>query len=245
MPTANCHTDVTYCIDAVGPVYYPELNDNCKFSIDSTITQLNNSIGVYPYVYIVTDSSGNTTTCTTTYSVVDYDDIVLLYSNTNIYTIEEAVAPEPLFVSGGEFYTSPAGLSISPSTGVINGKSSKVGNYLICYDTKSNCPDTSCIEITISEFNLFVPNGVSNNNDGMNDVWEIKNLNYYPNNSVKIYNRWGSPVFQAAPYLNNWQGQSDASLSIGNELTSGTYYYILELGDNSEPRKGAIKLKID
>ena len=83
------------------------------------------------------------------------------------------------------------------------------------------------------------------NNDGMNDVWEIKNLNYYPNNSVKIYNRWGTPIFQAAPYLNNWQGQSDASLSIGNELTSGTYYYILELGDNSEPRKGAITLKID
>lgn len=72
-------------------------------------------------------------------------------------------------------------------------------------------------------YNLFTPNG-----DGVNDLWIIDGLSAYPDNSLKILNRWGDVVFEAEPYINDWDGRS----STENEfLPSATYWYLLELGD--------------
>ena len=55
-----------------------------------------------------------------------------------------------------------------------------------------------------------------------------------PNSSIKIINRWGNVVYEAENgYLNDWDGTSNAELTIGsNELPTGTYFYILELNDD-------------
>lgn len=91
---------------------------------------------------------------------------------------------------------------------------------------------------------IVIPNGVSANGDGLNDFLIIDNIEYYPNNSLMIFNRWGDLVFEAAPYENNWQGQSNVSRAIGNDqLVPGTYFYIFKLGENSNPMKGYIELK--
>jgi gliding motility-associated-like protein len=42
-----------------------------------------------------------------------------------------------------------------------------------------------------------------------------------------MFNRWGSVVFEANPYLNDWNGESDK----GEPLPSAVYYYILKLND--------------
>ena len=50
-------------------------------------------------------------------------------------------------------------------------------------------------------------------------------------------------MLERSPYANNWDGRSEASLNWGEELPEGTYYYILDLGNDDEPFTGYIYLK--
>jgi gliding motility-associated-like protein len=90
---------------------------------------------------------------------------------------------------------------------------------------------------------FFIPEGFSPNNDGVNDLFVIRGIQNYPNNSFLIYNRWGNKVFEAKPYQNNWDGKSDFGLILsGDELPIGTYFYLLDLGIGSDVIKGTIYL---
>ena len=79
---------------------------------------------------------------------------------------------------------------------------------------------------------LKIPDAFSPNGDGTNDVFYIPNLEYYPNNRLQIYNRWGSMVYSAAPYKNDWDGRSTHTATIGEVLPVATYYYVLSLGES-------------
>ncbi len=76
--------------------------------------------------------------------------------------------------------------------------------------------------------NIFTPNG-----DGINDFFEMENLPavadfnkflpadncLYKYNGIKIYNRWGKPVFESKQRDFRWDG--------GN-LPAGTYFYVID-----------------
>jgi gliding motility-associated-like protein len=81
-------------------------------------------------------------------------------------------------------------------------------------------------------FFLFIPNAITPNGDGYNDTWFIKDLERYPNNEVRIVNRWGDQVFYQAPYQNSWAGTWN-----GQDLPGATYYYILKIFDNGQEVK--------
>lgn len=96
------------------------------------------------------------------------------------------------------------------------------------------------------EFTIGVPGGVSNNADGFNDFLVIENLEFFPENEFVIFNRWGDEVFKAKPYLNDWNGQVNGAMILtGNQVSDGTYFYILKLSDDStvEPLKGSFELR--
>lgn len=91
---------------------------------------------------------------------------------------------------------------------------------------------------------IRIPGGVSHNGDGINDIFYIEGLEYYPNNRLTILSRWGEVVYKAAPYTNNWDGSANTGLITGNEkLPDGTYYYVLILGNDSKPMRGFIELR--
>jgi len=92
--------------------------------------------------------------------------------------------------------------------------------------------------------NIFnVPQAFSPNADGFNDLYKIQGLMEFPNHSLKIYTRWGALVLEAAPYQNNWDGTAmQGPLPFGEELPTGTYYYILDLGNGADPLAGYIYL---
>ncbi len=86
-------------------------------------------------------------------------------------------------------------------------------------------------------------NGFTPNNDYINDYWVIKDIENYPNNEVKLYDRYGKLVYQIQGYDNNekvWNGQSSRhSCNVPN----GTYYYFLDMGDGSKPIAGYVEIK--
>lgn len=85
----------------------------------------------------------------------------------------------------------------------------------------------------INPGDVVIYDGVSPNGDGFNDYFIIDNIQYFPNNTVRIFNRWGKEVFKTTNYDSNgnvFNGYSDAKGTINKDakLPTGTYYYILE-----------------
>lgn len=82
----------------------------------------------------------------------------------------------------------------------------------------------------LSATNILSPNG-----DGINDYWIVKNIDLYPDNEVKIFDRAGRIIYTKKGYNNTW----GATLN-GSMLAEGTYYYIINLGDGVGMMKGFI-----
>ncbi|MDP5044604.1 MAG: gliding motility-associated C-terminal domain-containing protein, partial [Leeuwenhoekiella sp.] len=119
------------------------------------------------------------------------------------------------------------------------------GNYLnIARIVTSNPvdanPDNNSAELEIDPDCLMVFNEFSPNGDGMNDVFTVRCIENYPNNTVQVFNRNGQLVFDASGYSNTWNGDSNVSSSIqkSSGLPAGTYYYVLEINDGSRSLTG-------
>ena len=92
--------------------------------------------------------------------------------------------------------------------------------------------ETVLIPIKVCEvipMNVMTPNG-----DGMNEFLVFQFLENFPNNHLIVYNRWGMVVFEEDNYQNDWDGDN---------LSDGTYFYILSLNDlNNTVHKGTFTL---
>ncbi|WP_348718810.1 gliding motility-associated C-terminal domain-containing protein, partial [Tenacibaculum sp. 190130A14a] len=89
-------------------------------------------------------------------------------------------------------------------------------------------------------YNILTPDG-----DGDNDIFYISCIDdpQYQNNTVEIFNRWGNTVYKASGYNNEdvaFRGISNgrANINVDDKLPSGTYYYVIDLGDGSKPKVG-------
>ena len=91
------------------------------------------------------------------------------------------------------------------------------------------------------EIEIF--NGVTPNGDGKNDFFWVENIDLYPGNDMKIYNRWGVLVWESRGYnesnnvFTGYANVGSASGS-GNLLPTGTYFYVLTFDANREPIGG-------
>ena len=97
---------------------------------------------------------------------------------------------------------------------------------------------------TIDPICLTIDNKFSPNGNGLNETFNIDCINNFPNNRLEIYNRWGNIVFEQDGYDNSFDGTSNGRAVVNKEerLPTGTYYYVLDLGDGSEPRVGWLYL---
>jgi hypothetical protein len=68
-------------------------------------------------------------------------------------------------------------------------------------------------------------------------------IEYYPNNSVKVFDRWGFLVYYKQGYENinsPWDGRGNTSQQSGKLLDQGAYYYILEPGSGMKTMTGNV-----
>ena len=117
--------------------------------------------------------------------------------------------------------------------------------YTICdIATTSLCSSANVLihvePRSLSPFQAFSPNG-----DGFNDFWKIQGIEHYPDNQIKIFDRWNNLVFEIDGYNNRdvvWKGEANRGL-YKKDLDNGTYYYIVIPGNNEETRSGMVILK--
>ncbi|MEO1258571.1 MAG: gliding motility-associated C-terminal domain-containing protein [Bacteroidota bacterium] len=103
--------------------------------------------------------------------------------------------------------------------------------YEICSMT---CPDvchSATVQLLIESTNTdasdcFVPNLISPNNDGENDVFVVPCAAVFEGSELVVFNRYGTTVYQNPNYQNDWGGTYD-----GEQLPVGTYFYQLSLND--------------
>ncbi|WP_232121818.1 InlB B-repeat-containing protein [Tenacibaculum finnmarkense] len=80
--------------------------------------------------------------------------------------------------------------------------------------------------------------GFSPNGDANNDTWVIQNIDRYPNNTVKVFNRWGKKVYYKKGYQNTWDA---TATDTGTKLPVGSYIYIINLNEaGTKPVQGMI-----
>ncbi len=150
------------------------------------------------------------------------------------FTVEIVTPPQKgniLHVGNGIF-------RYSPNIGFVG---TDILVYRIC---STDCPE-ECSQATVvirvgNEDDCFVPTLFTPNQDGINDVLLIPCLETtsFPDNSIIVFNEWGDAVFKAAPYFNNWDGRVS-----GSSLPVGTYFYIMDFGDGSTPRRSFLILE--
>jgi len=106
------------------------------------------------------------------------------------------------------------------------------GIYQICHITTTllGCNDTSCQTIEIVDIELQYPNIITPNGDGKNDALYFKALEYYPENTLVVFNRWGNEIYRKENYTNDWKAP---------DVTDGVYYYVL-LIPTKEPVKSIL-----
>jgi len=199
----------------------------------------------------------------TTQSIIDSVSrtVHLMVSNSstgcvNSDSIKVVVFPLPL-VHAGNDTTISLGFSYTlngqqgaiyswlPTTGLSNANIYNpiaeplvTTNYVLTVTDSNQCVNTDSLVITVLDDYLFtVSNALTPNGDGLNDVWNVQNLENYPDNSIAIFNRYGQEVYSATPYKNDWGGTYGGQL-----LPDGTYYYVLTFKGSPKIFKGGVTI---
>ena len=90
---------------------------------------------------------------------------------------------------------------------------------------------------------FYITDGLSPNNDGLNDIFYIECIEEFPDNNIKIYNRYGLQIYERNNYQNDWDGKPNMGIpSTSKTLPVGTYYYILDLNTGDKPIIGWLYL---
>lgn len=131
--------------------------------------------------------------------------------------------------------------------------------YIATVDT-DNC-ESERLEVLINILNtgerfangdlctLDFQDGVSPNGDNQNDTFdllidEVYNIpEAFPDFDLKIYNRYGSIVYEGNINTEEFRGESNISVRLGDDLPSGTYFYIFTPNfENNLPIQGSFYL---
>ena len=111
------------------------------------------------------------------------------------------------------------------------------GKYYLTVIDRYNCTDTDSTLVLYIPCDVEIPNVFTPNRDGLNETLVIREIEYYPENVLYIYNRWGNKIKEFSDYENQWDGTDVAD----NNVPEGTYFYILKYNGNIV-KKGTITI---
>ncbi len=113
--------------------------------------------------------------------------------------------------------------------------------YKICSQRCEELCDTATVSIGVTGSEgsglCLIPNVISPNGDGNNDYFLVSCIDQFPDNELKIFNRWGDKVYEVRNYQNDWSGTHNDL-----PLPSGTYFYLLRTGEGTTGFQGFITI---
>ena len=192
-------------VDAIGS------NSGC-YSITQFNIEVDGAIpdAISPGEYVICNPLNQTNT--QIFDLSSQDQIILEGQNINNFEITYHISEDDALNGVNDLETQYQNIS-NPQTVYARVESNNAYN---------------CFSITSFDLAIcLIPEGISPNNDGYNDRFELKG---YDVKSLKIYNRYGKLVFSTTNYNDSWEGESNE----GNKLPVGTYFYHMIYDDNLE-----------
>ena len=208
----------------------PVAGDNCRVSMQST-HEPNDvfALGTTVVTYTASDDAGHTSTCSFNVTVKTDaapavtgcpDDITL-------HTFEDAVeanwdVPQATPFCGELLSES----SHEPGTKFNAGDTEVV--YQFEDGTKNRSVCSFNINVIKDEIIFDVSKAVTPNGDGINDTWQVSNIEKFKDNTVLVVDRWGNKIYYSSGYDNTsvlWNG---VGLN-GSRVPVGTYFYTIEV----------------
>jgi gliding motility-associated-like protein len=207
--------------------------------------------GTDTFEYTACDDDGNCATVTVTITVTPVDDELQSAENDQ-YTVYENetltgnVAENDVNLDGFTFtvtsnvqngtlvFNADGSFTYTPNAGASDFDEF---TYEAC-DADGNCY-TATVTIIIVEVetdDILVAAGFSPNGDNVNETLAIENIEFYPENKIIIFNRWGNVVYEKTGYTNaiGWNGNADEDGAMGStKVPEGTYFYVLETGQST------------
>ncbi|MCF8319299.1 MAG: gliding motility-associated C-terminal domain-containing protein [Sphingobacteriaceae bacterium] len=114
----------------------------------------------------------------------------------------------------------------------------KTTTYTVTVTHSSGAVCTLTIPVLVlNDYNVTPGNIITPNGDGINDAWVVENLESYPENEVKIFDKAGRLIYGKKGYTNDWRAEVNGSL-----LTEDTYYYFISFGPGVPVKKGFITI---
>jgi gliding motility-associated-like protein len=117
-------------------------------------------------------------------------------------------------------------------------------------DTNTNCYSNPLVatvtltDCTATEDNFLIPDGFSPNGDGINETFQIVDIEFtFPNYTLEIYNRYGNLMFKGNINKSAWDGKNSNSNFINGDTPTGVYFYVINYNkDNLSPKQGQLYL---
>ncbi len=111
--------------------------------------------------------------------------------------------------------------NIGNTTHIVN--SLQPGVYWVA--VTDNLGNDTLVYVTIAEIKCEIAPAVvfTPNDDGYNDTWQLDNTQYYPENLILVYNRWGQKVYEHQGIYEPWDGKD----IVGIPVPDGVYFYVI------------------
>ena len=219
VPTLNPNTGVVTV-----PAGTPSGTYTITYKICTTATPTSCDTGVVTITVSGTVTEAPDTNDITAYTRINTPVTVGVTSST---TVTVSIPSQP--ANGTAVSNGDGTITYTPNNGF---KGTDSFEYSLC--NAAGCR-TATISVRVTS-ELIIYNGVSIGGSDKNNHFHIEGIENYPNNTVRIYNRWGVKVFEMSGYNNTtkaFKGVSDAraTLEASDNLPQGTYYYIIEYVD--------------
>ena len=220
-PTASVTVQPT-CPSPTGTILVSApIGVNLEYSIDNGVSYQSSTTfsGLAPntsYTIIVRDSSTGCSSSSSNIIInsVPSSPVVSTVSGCNGASFE-VTASVVSGVATYQWYDGSSNLLGTTATIVVTQSGT--------YEVRVTVDSCTTIEfVTVDRLPCVIPKGISPNNDGDNDTWNLSGLNA---EKVQIFNRYGVEVYSKSNYTNEWEGKTNS----GNELPDGTYYYVVSL----------------
>lgn len=100
------------------------------------------------------------------------------------------------------------------------------GTFIVRVIDRNGCETSETITLNLIE--ISIPNFFTPNNDGQNDYWRPRNMEWFPDVQTYIFDRYGRKIKIIEAFDYGWDGQYESK-----PMPSGDYWYIVKLNDGS------------
>ncbi|MDX2196436.1 MAG: gliding motility-associated C-terminal domain-containing protein [Cytophagales bacterium] len=132
----------------------------------------------------------------------------------------------------------PAHNPVEEGTFTYKVSQSVTKNGVTCESAKN----TLTVVVKKGTLLLYENAAITPNNDLKNDDWEIPYINYYPNHTISIFDKWGNVVFERKGGYEIKENRFNGT-NAGADLPAGVYFYVVDYGsDSRKPDKGTVTI---